>query len=93
MVKSFSGARKIVQNFKPVSQVMMKNLNWTQKGDELYVGPYTVVEHKSAGSYVIKDVTGEQLKSAVTSKHLKLIKTSAVGPSYEVEKIPSQRIG
>ena len=41
MVKSFSGAKKIVKNFKPGSQVMMKNLNWTEKGDELYVGPYT----------------------------------------------------
>ena len=35
--------------------------------------------------------TGEQLKSAVTSKHLKLIKTPTVGPSYEVENILSHK--
>ena len=57
MVKSFSDSKKIISDFKPGDRVMMKNLNKTQKGDELFVGPYTVVEHKGRGTYTLNWVT------------------------------------
>src|SRR3990167_2421200 len=87
MFKSFSDSKKIISDFKPGDRVMMKNLNKTQKGDELFVRSYTVVEHKGSGTYTLKDATGEPLNAAVTSKHLKLIKKTDDTPSYEVESI------
>jgi hypothetical protein len=84
-------SKLITQPFPVGAVVRRKNLLRRRKGEELWVGPYTIAKAHGQGSYTLMDNTGELFPSKVSQKHLKRIPDTAYVDGTEVDRILDHR--
>ena len=54
---------------------MSKNINKKKKGDAIWLGPYSIAKVHGSGTYSLKDRTNSLMKTRVSQKHIKLVKS------------------
>jgi len=72
----FKKSNKIVSPLSPGTKVMLLDQTRTGKLDPVYEGPYIIVRQTKGGSYVLKDLAGEELKRRATINMIKAIPDS-----------------
>ena len=71
----FNKSKKIVDSFKVGDFIMLKNINKKRKGDAIWLGPYSIAKVHDSGTYSLKDRTNSLMKTRVSQKHIKLVKS------------------
>lgn len=89
--------RQLLQNaLPPGATVMLKDMLRSNKFEPKYVGPYTVMRRTRAGTYVVRDATGDMLDRHVPADQLILVSrkpraSDLANNTYEVEAVLSHR--
>ena len=84
------GNMKIVEPLKIGTIVYALDATRSSKWDPVYEGPFTVVRQNTGGAYILKDLTGIELKRNFTIEMLKVIDSdpnSNISDHWEIEKI------
>ncbi|EIE85471.1 hypothetical protein RO3G_10181 [Rhizopus delemar RA 99-880] len=77
----FMRKNRIIYDQYPLkSEVMIKNVNRTDKTSERYEGPYTIHGYTKNGSYILMDKTGALLPRNIPTSHIVLISSDNVEP-------------
>ncbi|KAG1489982.1 hypothetical protein G6F53_013325 [Rhizopus delemar] len=93
----FMRKNRIIHDQYPLkSEVMIKNVNRTDKTSERYEGPYTIHGYTKNGSYILMDKTGALLPRNIPTSHIVLISSDNVEPDpndkqWELQAIVDHR--